>query len=503
MKVIVNGKEKTLKAGATLKEAVAGEVYVKDTLVSVHLSTEKLVKETDDFELVTSAGPMVLHLDDSDDARLWKSKISEIVGVTSRWVTQEVVAFGSFRTDIPVDRTERRYKPYDCFFSLGGFDNHTTFIMMARKDHFRSYGAGTGRIGRITVGRHLLNVLKEGEGISDIRPVRSETRSDNVVVTKDLTYKLEEGYRVETNIHVVLDDRCPESAEQVLIVGSKGYVNITDSTGSYAGSKDDMDISMSDEKHEVRDIGSVTVRNAGTGLGHLMFYRQTRQVSPAHNSAGKLDRGLVLVSRAGEGDKITMTTEPMRALAVGMTQAQGAEFLAGFGIEQKRSGDVSDDAIIAEQTPERTMDAIQGKQAETFGVPRDKVFRISVNDSDPLTAHYFRKVTGLCHKSIGTLKVQFAFPGMPMVTFYGDEIRAKSLYPQEPFRKCRKGDIGVTNQSRPHHGLMGIRLEDSKEYGPSGEEPYGTNIIGRFLDDVKLLSELDEEETIYITEGKI
>jgi len=49
---------------------------------------------------------------------------------------------------------------------------------------------------------------------------------------------------------------------------------------------------------------------------------------------------------------------------------------------------------------------------------------------------------------------------------------------------------------------MGIRLEDSKEYGPTGEEPYGTNLVGRFVDDLGKLSETDEEETIYVMEDR-
>ena len=44
MKVIVNGKEKNLPDKATLKDALEGEHYVKGTLVSVHMSTERLVK---------------------------------------------------------------------------------------------------------------------------------------------------------------------------------------------------------------------------------------------------------------------------------------------------------------------------------------------------------------------------------------------------------------------------------------------------------------------------
>jgi putative methanogenesis marker protein 3 len=503
MKVIVNGKEKKLKSGATLKDAVSKEVYYKDSLISVHLSSEKLVKETNDFELVTPIGVMVLHLNDSEDAKLWKSKMADINGSTSRWVTKDIIAFGSFTTDMKLDRNSYRYNQYECFFSLGGFDNHTTFIMIARKDHYGSYGAGPGRIGRITVGRHLLDIMKEGLPIQEIRPVKSETNTDNVIITKDLTYPLEEGFRIETYMHVKLDHSSPVSAEQILILSSKGYLNVSETTGSFLGCKDDMDVEIPDEHHSIREVGSVVVRNVGVGEGHVLFYKGQRQVSTAHNNAGFVDSGLALMSRAEHGEKVTMVTDPPRVLSVGMTQAEGAEFLKGFNVKQIRKGDESDDAVIVDQTPERTMDAIKSGEVETFAVPRDKIKRISLDDGDNITAHYFRKVTGLSHKPIGVLKVQFAYPEMPMITFYGDEVRAKNLYPQNPFKKCKKGDIGVTNQSRPHHGLLGIRLQDSKEYGPTGEEPYGTNIVGKFLDDLKALDVLDEEEEIYVTEGKI
>ena len=91
-----------------------------------------------------------------------------------------------------------------------------------------------------------------------------------------------------------------------------------------------------------------------------------------------------------------------------------------------------------------------------------------------------------------------------MVTFYGDEMRGKDLFPLAPFKKVKRGDIGLTNQVRPHRGLIGIRLEDSKEYGPTGEEPYGTNIIGKFVDDLdRLMDGLEEEDVVYITEEKL
>ncbi len=505
MKVIVNGREKSLKEGATLKDALEGEAYVKDTLIAVYLSEDKVVKETSDFELVTPRGTMVMHLDEGKNADKWRKVLmEEIPKVNTRWVTHNIVAFGSFPTDLKLDRKEYQYKTYDCFLSLGGFDNHTTYLMVARDNHKGSYGAGKAVIGRITVGRHILGLLKEGDRITEVRPVMSETSTENVTVTKKLTMKLEDGYKVYTNVTVRLNEKSPESAEHLLILASDGTIRADKVAGSMVACEEDLDVEIPAEDAATREDGAVAVRNQGVGTGRLMFYKDRRQVSPAINIAGNITTGKAIIAYAKEGDIFTVVTEPPRALAVGLTQKAGAAFLKERGIEQVRTGDASDDAIIVEQSPEHTVIAMNEGKVETFGVPRDRVFKIELSDKDPLSKHYFKKVTGLNHKPVGSIKVQFTFEGLPMVTFYGDEMRAQNLYPQDPFKKVKRGDIGITNQARPHHGLIGIRLEDSKEYGPTGEEPYGTNLVGRFVDDLdRLMDGLNEEDVVYITEADL
>ena len=505
MKIIVNGKEKSVKAGSTLKSAIAGEPYEKGALVSVHLSEEKVVTETSDFELVTEAGTMVMRLNDSPLADLWRSMAMESMkGVNTRWVTHDIVAFGSFPTDLAVDRGTYRYKTYDCFFALGGFDNHTTYVMVARDSHSGSYGAGHGLIGRITVGRHILDSIREGDRILGVRPLMSETSTENVVVTDDLSYKLDEGYRVETAVSIDLDEGSPESAEHLLVLSSRGYIKASESTGSFVSCSDDLDVEIPSERIAIRDRGSVAVRNSGLGTGRLYLYKERRQLSLQHSNAGAVTQGMAILSHAKAGDRFTVVTDPPRALSVGMTQAAGAEFLKAAGIRQVRTGDASDDAIIVEQSPEHTMSALKAGEVETFGVPRDKVFKIKLSEDDPVSVRYFRKITGLNHKPVGAMKVQFTFEGLPMVTFYGDEMKGKNLYPQEPFKKVKRGDIGITNQARPHHGLIGIRLKDSKEYGPTGEEPYGTNLIGKIIDDLdKLMDGLSDDDNVYITEESL
>ncbi len=502
MKVIVNGAEKKLKAGATLKNAVAGEPYSKGAAVAVQLSEEKAVKETSDFEVVTERGSFVLRLNGTPDAEMWRSQLAgKMEGMSARWVTHDVAAFGSFPTDIQLDRGQYRYRTYDCFLALGGFDSHTTYMMVARDDHVGSYGAGQGVIGRVTLGRHMLDEIREGDRIVSVRPLMSETSTSDITVTDDLSFKLDEGYRVETCLKIRLDKASVESAEHVLILSSSGAMDISQATGTFAACTDDMDVHIPDEDHGVRDVGTVTVRNSGVGEGRLYIYKERRPESTAHNTAGTVVSGRALLANVPAGCKVAVSTDPPRALSVGMTQAAGQEFLSKAGIRQVRTGDASDDAIIAEQSPEHTIAAMEKGEVETFGVPRDRVFKVKLSDKDPLSLHYFKKVTGLSHKPVGILKVQFTFEGLPMLTFYGDEVRGKNLYPQDPFKKVKRGDIGVTNQARPHHGLIGIRLQDSKEFGPTGEEPYGTNLVGKFDDDLdRLLKGLKEEDIVYITE---
>ncbi len=504
MKVIVNGKTKELKKGATLKSAIADEPYYKDTLIAVHLSEEKLVQETSDFEIVTNRGTVVMHLNDTPEARLWKTLVStNMQGVTARWITHNIAAFGSFPTELKVDRSEHGYRMYDCFLSLGGFDSSTTYMMIAKDNHKGTYGAGKAVIGRITVGRHLLDKFREGDEIMTVRPMMSEISTENVIVTKDLGYKLEDGYKIETMVSIDLDKKSPASAEHILVLSSKGYMKATDVTGSYIACSEDLDVEIPPEDSGVRDRGCVAVRSEGVGQGRLYVLKDRRQQSVSHNIAGQVTNGLAIIEYAKKDDIFTIATNPPRTLAVGMTMKEGEEFLKAAGIKVTRTGDTSDDAIVVEQTPERTVTALADAKAEIMGVPKDRVFKIKLEQQeDPRSVHYFRKITGLSHKPIGSMKVQFTFEGLPMVTFYGDEMKGKDIVPHDKqFKKCKRGDIGITNQARPYHGLMGIRLEDSKEHGPTGEEPYGTNIIGRFEDDLdRLMKDLNDDDVVYIRE---
>ena len=505
MKVIVNNSEKKLKNDSTLKDALAGEPYVKGAAVSVLLSTERTKKASNSFDIVTDKGTMSIKLDDTKDAEIWRDSVESVKGSTLRWITHKIVAFGSFPTKIKGDRSERMYRRYDCFFSLGGFDNNTTYMMIAKEDHKAAYGAGKGRIGRITKGRHIIDSMREGDTIMSISPVISEHSTENVITTSDMNFKLEEGMEISSYVKIELNKNSPMSSEHVLVASRNGCMNVNDGTGSFAVFADNTDVDMETEESAVRVRGAVTVRCKGEGTGKVYAYRVKRQTIPQHNLAGMIVQGMHLMDTVSSNDLVTVETVPKRILSIGMTQTDGEKFLKDMGIKQIRTGDKSDGSMIVMQEPEWTMNVLEKGEAETFGIPKEGVHRISLDRKKaPKDCIYFEKVTGLDHKPIGSLTVHFTFKGMPLITFDGDTQRGKSLYPGDEFRNCKRGDIGLTNQARPQHGLIGIRLENSKEFGPTGEEPYGTNILGKFEGDLKKMMEgLKEGSMIYITEREL
>jgi UPF0288 family protein (methanogenesis marker protein 3) len=91
---------------------------------------------------------------------------------------------------------------------------------------------------------------------------------------------------------------------------------------------------------------------------------------------------------------------------------------------------------------------------------------------------------------------------MPLVTFEGNALVASGLIPENAFimeKGVQRGEVGVTNMARPNRGLIGIRLEASNEFGPTGEEEHGTNMSGTVVSDLAaMMSNLKDGDIIYI-----
>jgi len=149
------------------------------------------------------------------------------------------------------------------------------------------------------------------------------------------------------------------------------------------------------------------------------------------------------------------------------------------------------------------MEALHEPEIETFGVRRRKVKTSPSTRTRLPDRRYLRKMMGLSHKPIGTLKVHFTF-GHAMVTFDGKLLGGGYLVPENEFQGdgLERG-LGVTNMSPAERGLIGIRCQESDEFGPTGEERYGTNLAGKVLSDLgTLMRDLKDGDIIYLARVK-
>lgn len=504
MLITLNGREVEVADGASLGDVIAGEPHREGTVIALTRPASSIQKATPEFEVVTSRGTFIIHLNDSEFARRFRELIPRLAGVGIRWQSSKVTAYGSFPTDLEVSRGQHFYSRYDCFLALGGFDSSTTYFMIARVDHNGAYGTDGGKFARVTRGRHLLQRLREGDRIEEIRPVVLELSEKDAFITTDLATPLEGGMAVETYVSVELERRSPVSCEQFLVVVGDGRLRLTERTATYTANSERLDVTLIPEATAVREEGDVTVRHTGPGTGRLYLYRERRQLSPSHNLVGKVRNGHELVRLAAAPSEITVEPIPARIMSIGMTQAEAAAFLAQAGCRQRRTGLTDDGAVVVEQEPELTMEIPPGGEVETFGVPAEEIAAWELDDvGSPKTSHYLRKMTGLDHKPIGTMKVFFTFPEMPMITFEGNVKEASVLLPEKNFSDgvSFRGQVAVTNMSRPNRGTIGIRLEDSGEFGPTGEEAYGTNVAGRIVSDLGLLmKDIKDGDIVYLRE---
>ncbi|KAF5066876.1 hypothetical protein DSECCO2_259320 [anaerobic digester metagenome] len=501
MRAVVNGKEKELPEGATVAKAIEGEPYVPGSSVALIRPLDAQRKLTNEYMVKTPRGCFIIELNGSSYSEAWKRLYHDVVGRNLRWQTSRLHAFGAFPTQLEKSRGTSSYKRYDCFFALGGYDINTTYFMIARVDMIDDLGLKDAVFGRVTRGRHILDLLDEGDVIEHIEPVVLRMTSQDAFSVTDLNVPVEDGMLIETFVGVKLDERSPLCCEHFLVVTGEGSLPIDEKGFSYTASEANMDTSLGQEFSEVRHPDTVTVRHKGYQAGKIYFYNQVRQLNRSHNTVGKVTNGHNLVHLVPLKGRVLVQPDPQRIMTIGKTQAEAQRFLESIGKVQKRTGDTSDEAIIVEQEPEMTIYASKEKEIETLGVPRDRVFPLTMDpEASPWTVRYFRKVTGMDHKPIGTMKVHFTFEGMPMITFEGDPKLAADLYPERTFEgRSVRGDVAITNMSRPQRGLMGIRLEGSEEFGPTGEEPPGTNLLGRFVGDLDaLMTGISEGDIVYI-----
>lgn len=510
MKVLFNGESQEVKSkrlGDIIKELDGA--YKHGCIIAV-VSEKKGGALKNEFALKTTKGEARIRIageKETEAASLFHDIYKNFHNEHGRidWISEDITAIGPIGTDLSVDRSEHKYKKWDVFFGFGGFDPGMTYLMISKREHEAAYGTGAdGLIGRLTRGRSIVAELTEDDKIEELTPI--VTKAGRIgFVTSDLNTEIKEGQEIFTYAKIELSPDAPMSSEHFLSLTRDGVLHVDDHTHTYIASEALKGLNLPVECIRYRSKYHLTVRNKGVDKGKVYAYRGGRLPTPSHNVFGGIIQGGELIEYAKSGDTIYTLTEPNWMMVVGKTQKEAEAFFEQADIEQVREGNKDDNAVVVDQVPAMTMEIMERGTVRTIGVEKEAVFDVRLYHKEaPKTVWYFKKVTGLINRPIGFLKVHFTVAGM-LVLFQGNANEAGTLVPENlPKKGVKKGMLGVTNMSRSNRGMMGIRLDDNKEYGPTGETLDGANIVLSIHDltpsTMSFFGRLKEGDVIYVKE---
>lgn len=500
----MDGEEKDVKEGISLNEVLDKSIMEENYPVAVVKDVKRYEEEKEGkYELSTTKGNFTFSLGQSETSvNRWKDYLDKIKGKNIRWQSNDIFAIGSFSTNIEPKEEVENYERGDIFFGLSGMNNDNTYLMVAKREHSKSYGVKDSKIGRIQKGKHLMDILGMGDRLKNIKKIKEEKEEVKSFLTKNYDLELNDDVSIYTQVVIQLSNESPKSVEQFLKKTENNSLVVNRETETYILTKNNLN-KLEKENNVERNNYSVSMRNSGDRKGNLYIYKKNRPSSSNHNVLGKIKHGKELIDTLNQGSKFKVITEPSRILTIGMTQSESLNYLKNNEIKQERKGNQQDEAIVVEQKPKNTMKVIEKGKVKTIGAEPDKVINIELFEEDaPETTKYFKKITGLSDKKIGKLKVYFTSSKISNVMFEGSQDLAGQLLPENtPTESSKPGEIGVTNRSKSSNkGLIGIRLEKSSKYGPTSEDFQSTNIVGRVKDEINKLNNLEDGDIIYIKE---
>ena len=507
MRVFVDGIEIELEPGARLADALqkAGSKPAEGAIVGMVKGRGEKSRQTNSYWLNTSKGKLRIELLENELQKIWHEFVDRISGSQVRWASADGVAFGPFSSRISFGRDAHEYNRWEVVLGAAGFDAENTQLIFMQRRHSAVYGtpADGGVFAHVVGGKNTLDRLEVGDRIEGIEPIVEWQDLTEKTSTLDLTLPLEEGIEIYTRIQAELVEDAPLGAEFFLALTRDSTFRVDSVSSSYVSCDQLLTEHVAYEHREPRLEGVVTVRTVGRGLGRIFIYKQDRTSNPGHSVVARVTKGMDMIKLAKPGQMITVDVTPERIMLLGKSLEGARQEMTGRGIETETEGYEGEDAVVVRQNPGATMEILKARKVRLSSIPSSRLISVQLYyDLAPKSLDYFRHVTGLKEKPVGPLPVYFTYESTLLFKPEVEAVSYKELLPEnKPTGPVPAGSIGISNQVSKKIGLVGIRLEEDKRYGPSGEKFEATNIIGRVLEPEKL-RDVKEGETIYIREER-
>ena len=507
MRVFVDGNEIELGPGACLADALqkAGSKPAEGAIVGVVKGRGEKSRQTNSYWLNTSKGRIRIELLENELQKIWHEVVDRILGSRVRWATADGVALGGFSSEISFGRSAHEYNRWEVVLGAAGFDAENTQLIFIHRRHSAIYGTpdNGGVFAHVVGGKSTLDRLEIGDKIEGIEPIVEWQDLTEKTSTLDMTLPLEEDMEIYTRVQAELIEEAPLGAEFFLASTRDGTFRVDSVSSSYVLSDQLLTERVAYEHREPRLEGVVTVRTVGRGLGRIFIYKQDRTSNPSHSVVARVVKGMDMIKLARPGQLITFDVTPERIMLLGKSLEDAREEMRERGIEAEAVGYMGEDAVVVKQDPGATMEILKAKRVKLSAIPSSRLISVQLYyDLAPKSLDYFRHVTGLKEKPLGPLPVYFTYESTLLFKPEVEAVSYKELLPEnKPVGLVPAGSIGISNQVSKKISMVGIRLEEDRRYGPSGEKFEATNIIGRVLEPEKL-RDVKDGETIYIREER-
>jgi putative methanogenesis marker protein 3 len=500
----IDGTERDIPEGMTLGEVLPSRDARCSAAVIRPAARESA--KTSSYRITSSKGELTIELFGDKSGNLDPFTFSH--GLRLQWEDRYAAAFGPFSSDLKPARSPHLYDRGNVILGCGGYDPKRSYLVFSKMRHSADFGAAAdgGIIGQVTSGRGVLDRWETGDEITGFEQVISWADKSRSFTTSDMGLPLEDGMEVVT--HVVIEAQgysadtvtigTAESVEHLLralesglfIVGRSGSTHIADFRMN--------ETDVPEELRLPRGEGRVTLRTRGKNRGAVYIFTEDLPASAAHTVVGQVVHGVEMARLAREGDVFCVSLRPPRFDLIGMMVREAESLARERGVEP--FVDAPDtDRIVVSQEPETTLECLAAKEARLTTVPLGEVIDFSLDDAHaPRSCEIFRRLTGLNLHHVGRLPFFFHFEDVYL--FKPDIPKWVSLIPENtPVESVAAFSLAITNDSRRGAGLVGVRVTDNSEFGPTSEPFEGTNIIGRVLQPEKLTG-LKEKQTVFIRE---
>jgi putative methanogenesis marker protein 3 len=503
----LDGEKQDIAEGTLLGSILTG--HDRACCVAIIRPATQEQAKTGSLAIGSTAGEIVIEMAGQDTSFLESPDIADKLLI--HWADRYAAAFGPFPSGIRPNRKPHVYERGDVILGCGGYDPERSYLIIAKTRHSADHGADEsgGVIGKVVSGRGVLDRFGTGDRITKIEPVISWADTSRSFTTTNWDLPLDAGMHIVTRVGIIAQGYSPDaitteaagSVEHMLLALNSGKFNVSRAASTHIlDSRLAGTMTVPREFRHPRREGTVTVRTTGQSSGGIYIYRTDVPSSPAHSVVGQVVHGIELAKLAKEHDLFTIHVQPERIDLLGLPLTKAKEIAAGRGFALATDKD-GEDRIVVSQEPGTTLDVLAEKKVTVTTAPYEKVIDIELDDAAaPLSCDVFRRITGLREHDAGMMPVFFKFDDV--VLFKPAVPTSLKIVPENaPKEVSPSAALGMTNDSRKGAGLVGVRLSENMEFGPTSEPFEGTNIIGRVIDTEKLKN-LKEREMVYIREMK-